>query len=73
VEGMRRTVNTWMMPGSASKYCWSLAMMILVVLILIYRPSTFVRSEEGAKTQKRVWSELNAKLEKIQPGILSNI
>ncbi len=70
---MGRMVNTWMMPRSASKYYWPLAVIILVVLTLISRPSTFVRSEEGAKTQKRVWSELNAKLEKIQPGILSNI
>jgi len=39
----------------------------------IAEPSAFVLSEEGSKTQKRVWDELNAKLEKIQPGILSNI
>jgi len=39
----------------------------------ITAPSAFVQSEEGSKTQKRVWDELNAKLEKIQPGILSNI
>ncbi|MCJ1357020.1 MAG: hypothetical protein MMC33_007016 [Icmadophila ericetorum] len=36
-------------------------------------PSPFVLSEEGQKTQKRVWEELNAKLEKIEPGITSNI
>jgi hypothetical protein len=42
-------------------------------LISRFRPSAFVLSEEGSKTQKRVWDELNAKLEKIQPGILSNI
>jgi len=39
----------------------------------ISKPSAFVLSEEGAKTQKRIWEELNTKLEKIQPGILSKI
>lgn len=39
----------------------------------ISKPSPFVSSEEGAKTQKRVWSELKERLEKIQPGILGNI
>jgi NAD(P)-dependent dehydrogenase (short-subunit alcohol dehydrogenase family) len=39
----------------------------------IDKPSPFVRSDEGAKTQKRVWSELKECLEKIQPGILGNI
>lgn len=38
-----------------------------------HRPSPFVRSDEGAKTQRRVWDELNTKLEKIHPGILGNI
>ena len=37
------------------------------------RVSDFVLSKEGAKTQKRVWEEVNAKLEKIQPGILGII
>ncbi|KAH7061671.1 hypothetical protein BKA63DRAFT_200416 [Paraphoma chrysanthemicola] len=32
-------------------------------------PSTFVRSEEGAKTQKRVWDELVVKLEGIKKGV----
>jgi retinol dehydrogenase-12 len=36
-------------------------------------PSPFVRSEEGKKTGERVWTELKAKLESIQPGILKNI
>ncbi|MCJ1243828.1 hypothetical protein MMC30_001025 [Trapelia coarctata] len=40
---------------------------------VIGQPSPFVRSEEGAKAQKKVWSELNAKLEKIQPGVVSNV
>ncbi|KAL8785789.1 MAG: hypothetical protein Q9213_003167 [Squamulea squamosa] len=33
----------------------------------------FVTSKVGIETQKRVWDELNAKLEKIQPGITANI
>jgi hypothetical protein len=36
-------------------------------------PSKFVLSEEGAKTQKRVWRELSKKLEEVQPGILENL
>jgi len=39
----------------------------------VTKPSPFVLSKEGLKTQKRVWDELNAKLEKIQPGILADI
>ncbi|THX79989.1 NAD(P)-binding protein [Aureobasidium pullulans] len=39
----------------------------------VEEPSKFVRSEEGKKTQERVWAELSAKLEQIQPGILQNI
>jgi retinol dehydrogenase-12 len=40
---------------------------------LVEEPSKFVRSEEGRKTQEKVWAELSAKLEQIQPGILKNI
>jgi NAD(P)-dependent dehydrogenase (short-subunit alcohol dehydrogenase family) len=36
-------------------------------------PSEFVRSEEGSKTQERVFKELVDILEKIQPGISKNI
>jgi retinol dehydrogenase-12 len=36
-------------------------------------PSEFVRSEEGKKTQERVYMELIDILEKIQPGITGNI
>jgi hypothetical protein len=35
--------------------------------------SDFVASEEGLRTQKKVWKELAEKLETIQPGILQNI
>lgn len=35
--------------------------------------SEFVRSQEGAETQKRLWKELSTKLEKIKPGIMSNV
>ena len=33
----------------------------------------FVKSEEGQKTQKRVWEELNGILEAIEPGVTSNM
>lgn len=33
--------------------------------------SPFVRSEDGAKAQKKVWNELGEILEKVQPGIMS--
>lgn len=36
---------------------------------MLSRPSEFVRSEEGKKTQKRVFDEIMAELESIQPGI----
>lgn len=39
----------------------------------VMQPSTFVRSEEGQHTQKRVWAELKEVLEKIQPGVTENI
>ncbi|KAH7348363.1 putative short-chain dehydrogenase/reductase family protein [Rhexocercosporidium sp. MPI-PUGE-AT-0058] len=35
--------------------------------------SVFVRSDEGLETQKRIWAELSAKLEEIQPGVMSDI
>lgn len=35
--------------------------------------SAWVRSDDGDKTQKQVWRELTAKLEKIHPGITQNI
>lgn len=34
--------------------------------------STFVRSAEGEKTQKRLWDELIAILEDVQPGVVQN-
>jgi hypothetical protein len=40
---------------------------------MMFRPSPFVRSEEGAKAQAKVWAELSKKLETIQPGIMSNV
>ena len=36
-------------------------------------PSKFVRSAEGKKVQDKVWEELMAKLEAIQPGITENL
>ena len=35
-------------------------------------PSDFVLSAEGKNTQDRVWEELMAKLEAIEPGITNN-
>ena len=37
------------------------------------RVSTFVTSDEGVETQKRLWVELSDILGKIQPGIMANI
>jgi retinol dehydrogenase-12 len=34
--------------------------------------SRFVRSEEGRKTQKRVWEEVMARLDEIEPGVSKN-
>ncbi|KAI9702763.1 MAG: hypothetical protein M1836_007977 [Candelina mexicana] len=39
---------------------------------MIDEPSAFVRSEEGKKTQKRVFDEIMSELEMIQPGIGEN-
>ncbi|KAG9230544.1 NAD(P)-binding protein [Amylocarpus encephaloides] len=35
--------------------------------------SSFVRSEDGQKAQKKIWKEILEKLEKIQPGISANL
>ncbi|KAL8829477.1 MAG: hypothetical protein Q9170_006149 [Blastenia crenularia] len=35
--------------------------------------SPFVLSDEGAETQKRLWTELAQKLDQIQPGLMQNI
>jgi hypothetical protein len=40
---------------------------------VVKEPSDFVRSEEGQKTQARVYTELMEILEKIQPGITKKI
>ncbi|KAK4447011.1 hypothetical protein QBC34DRAFT_468810 [Podospora aff. communis PSN243] len=37
------------------------------------KPSDFVLSEEGMQTQKKMWGELTARLERIQPGIMQNL
>ncbi|KAL8827157.1 MAG: hypothetical protein Q9191_003358 [Dirinaria sp. TL-2023a] len=39
----------------------------------ISEPAPVVLGEEGEKAQARVWEELSQKLEKIQPGIVSNV
>lgn len=36
-------------------------------------PAPLVTSAEGEKAQKRVWEELSAKLEQIQPGVMGNL
>ena len=40
---------------------------------VVVETSPFVRSEEGAKTEERVYTELMGILEKIQPGISENV
>jgi NAD(P)-dependent dehydrogenase (short-subunit alcohol dehydrogenase family) len=37
------------------------------------RLSTFVKSEDGQKAQKKIWKELGERLERIQPGIMQTI
>lgn len=39
----------------------------------VAKVSDFVLSKKGAQTQERVWEELNAKLEAIEPGIIESI
>ncbi|KAK0736254.1 hypothetical protein B0T21DRAFT_289370 [Apiosordaria backusii] len=39
----------------------------------VSEPSVWVLSPEGQETQRRLWAEFTAKLERIQPGILQNI
>lgn len=39
----------------------------------IGQASVFLNGEDGKETGKRVWAELNEKLENIQSGILNNI
>ncbi|MCJ1473923.1 hypothetical protein MMC13_002579 [Lambiella insularis] len=39
----------------------------------VFPPSKFVLSEEGKKTEQRVWEELSKILEKIEPGVMGNI
>ncbi|OCL01740.1 short-chain dehydrogenase [Glonium stellatum] len=51
-------------PGSHGKYLSNCE---------ISQPSPFVLSDEGKKTQDRVWDELVTKLEAIKPGITSNL
>ncbi|KAI9656246.1 MAG: hypothetical protein M1821_004909 [Bathelium mastoideum] len=36
-------------------------------------PSAFVRSDEGKETGRRLWEELSAKLEAIEPGVTRNL
>ncbi|MCJ1280290.1 hypothetical protein MMC21_008117 [Puttea exsequens] len=36
-------------------------------------PAPIVLGEEGAKLQKKVWEEISAKLEEIEPGVMRNV
>lgn len=38
-----------------------------------FRRAPLLASEEGRKVQKRVWAELEEKLESIQPGVVQTI
>ena len=62
--------NIWPIPMSPSK---SRGAIKKACADLASSESSFVRSAEGAETQARVWRELGAKLEIIQPDILSNL
>ncbi|PGH26386.1 hypothetical protein AJ80_01884 [Polytolypa hystricis UAMH7299] len=37
------------------------------------RVSSFVQSEDGARTQKQLWKEFSEKVERIYPGVMENI
>lgn len=39
----------------------------------VAKVSDFVLSQKGVTTQERVWEELSAKLDEIEPGILGNV
>ncbi|KAI4217444.1 MAG: hypothetical protein LQ351_000039 [Letrouitia transgressa] len=39
----------------------------------VYPPASLVRSKDGEETQYKVWKQLSDKLEKIHPGIMSNV
>lgn len=39
----------------------------------VCRLSPFVRSEEGAKLQRKLWQEMMSRFEKIWPGITKNV
>jgi retinol dehydrogenase 12 len=39
----------------------------------VSQPSSFARSEEGKEAGRRIYEELMAKLEKIQPGVTANL
>ncbi|KAL2268640.1 hypothetical protein VTJ83DRAFT_3486 [Remersonia thermophila] len=39
----------------------------------IMEPSSFVRSEKGAAAQKKVWAELMAILDGVEPGVSGNV
>ncbi|KAK8058352.1 short chain dehydrogenase atnD [Apiospora phragmitis] len=39
----------------------------------VWEPSRFVRSQDGANVQRRVFAELLEELEKIEPGVTANI
>ncbi|XPS93565.1 hypothetical protein M3J09_002910 [Ascochyta lentis] len=40
---------------------------------VVGQPSRYVLSQEGWKDQQRVWTELSAKLERIQKGVTNNL
>lgn len=65
--------STWLIarsPSESPAMDWSLE---AIADEPFCRVSPFVVSAEGAKTQKRVWSELEKKLEEIHPGLTQNI
>lgn len=70
-EGGEATHGAYLNDCKPDKYVFD--RILTVIQLIIYRPSEFVKSEEGAKVQKQLWRELSEKLEKIHPGVMQNI
>lgn len=37
------------------------------------KTSTYITSEQGLKTQRKLWEELGEKLDKVEPGVMAEI
>lgn len=72
VTAGHETHGQYMSDSVITPYVTLITRIIQIVDYLI-RPSPFVLSEDGAKTQQRIYDEVNNQLEAIQPGIVANV